>query len=191
MGQLLKEKQRLNVKNSGTICEIISFLGGGGQGEVYKGKLDGKEVAVKWYFPDYLNNDPGLRNRLENLIKNGAPNDRFLWPMDIVTSQDDSKSFGYIMELRESRFKSLNDLMKRKVEPKLHVLTIVGFELAFNFRELHTRGLCYRDISFGNVFFDPKNGEVRICDNDNVDVNGAEGAIGGTPKFMAPEKDRG
>jgi len=191
MGQLLKEKQRLNVKNSGTICEIISFLGGGGQGEVYKGKLDGKEVAVKWYFPDYLNNDPGLRNRLESLIKNGAPNDRFLWPMDLVTSQDDSKSFGYIMELRESRFKSLNDLMKRKVEPKLHVLTIVGFELAFNFRELHTRGLCYRDISFGNVFFDPKNGEVRICDNDNVDVNGAEGAIGGTPKFMAPEIVRG
>ncbi|WP_289059189.1 protein kinase [uncultured Mesotoga sp.] len=191
MGQLLKEKQRLNVENSGMTCEIMSFLGGGGQGEVYKAKLDGREVAVKWYHPNYLDNDPELRNRLEKLIKNGAPNDRFLWPMDLVTSQDDSKSFGYIMELRESRFKSLIDLMKRRVEPKLHVLTIVGFELAFNFRELHTRGLCYRDISFGNVFFDPKNGEVRICDNDNVDVNGAEGAIGGTPRFMAPEIVRG
>lgn len=190
MGQLLKE-QRLNVENSGMTCEIMSFLGGGGQGEVYKAKLDGREVAVKWYHPNYLDNDPELRNRLEKLIKNGAPNDRFLWPMDLVTSQDDSKSFGYIMELRESRFKSLIDLMKRRIEPKLHVLTIVGFELAFNFRELHTRGLCYRDISFGNVFFDPKNGEVRICDNDNVDVNGAEGAIGGTPRFMAPEIVRG
>ncbi len=67
--------------------------------------------------------------------------------MDIVTSQDDSKSFGYIMELRENRFKSIIDLMKRRIEPKLHVLTIVGFELAFNFRELHKeRTLLQRHI---------------------------------------------
>ncbi|WP_367357169.1 hypothetical protein, partial [Mesotoga sp.] len=190
-GFLLREGQMLEVRGSGMTCEVISFLGGGGQGEVYKGRLDGREVAVKWYFPDYLNNDHGLRYRLEGLIRNGAPNDKFLWPMDIVTSQDDSKSFGYIMELRENRFKSIIDLMKRRIEPKLHVLTIVGFELAFNFRELHKRGLCYRDISYGNVFFDPKNGEVRICDNDNVDLNGMEGAIIGTPRFLAPEIVRG
>jgi serine/threonine protein kinase len=53
-------------------------------------------------------------------------------------------------------------------------------------------GLCYRDISFGNVFFDPDTGEVLICDNDNVAVDG-EGKIGvlGTPRFMAPEIVRG
>ena len=41
-------------------------------------------------------------------------------------------------------------------------------------------------------FFDPENGEVRICDNDNVSVNNqATGAVSGTPRFMAPEIVRG
>jgi serine/threonine protein kinase len=53
---------------------------------------------------------------------------------------------------------------------------------------LHAKGLCYRDISFGNVFFDPKTGQVLICDNDNVAVDGkADSGVLGTPRFMAPE----
>jgi hypothetical protein len=70
-------------------------------------------------------------------------------------------------------------------------LATAGFELAHNYLKLHAKGLCYRDIAFGNVFFDPDTGEVRICDNDNVDVNNTPGAIGGTPRFMAPEIVRG
>jgi len=191
MGQLLEKGHRLSTKCSSNTCEIIQFLGGGGQGEVYKAKLANREVAIKWYFPGYLEHDTDLRERIEKLIKSGAPNNRFLWPEDLVLSTEDDTSFGYVMELRERRFKSLTDLMKRKIEPELHVLTTVGFELAFNFLQLHTMGFCYRDISFGNVFFDPSNGEVRICDNDNVDVNGTDGAIEGTPRFMAPEIVRG
>src|SRR5256885_1046760 len=58
--------------------------------------------------------------------------------------------------------------------------------------ELHARGLCYRDISFGNAFFDPETGEVLICDNDNVTVDAqAKGGVYGTPRFMSPEIVRG
>jgi serine/threonine protein kinase len=57
---------------------------------------------------------------------------------------------------------------------------------------LHAKGLCYRDISFGNVFFDPNSGEVLICDNDNVAVDsGEQSSVLGTPRFMAPEVVRG
>ena len=56
------------------------------------------------------------------------------------------------------------------------------------FYELHSNGLCYRDISFGNGFFDVNNGDVVICDNDNVTANNAEiKTVLGTPDFMAPE----
>jgi len=52
---------------------------------------------------------------------------------------------------------------------------------------LHSQGLCYRDISFANVFFDPTIGDVRICDNDNVDVSGTEsGGVLGTPRLHGP-----
>jgi serine/threonine protein kinase len=53
-------------------------------------------------------------------------------------------------------------------------------------------GFCYCDISFGNVFIDPGPGEVLICDNDNVVVDGSfRGGVLGTPRFMAPEIVRG
>jgi serine/threonine protein kinase len=38
------------------------------------------------------------------------------------------------------------------------------------------------------VFFDPDNGKVLICDNDNVSANGIDdSSVYGTPRFMAPE----
>ena len=81
--------------------------------------------------------------------------------------------------------------MWRDVESSFRALARSGFELADSFLQLHSRGLCYRDISFGNVFFDPATGEIMICDNDNVDVDGEESGILGTPKFIAPEVVRG
>ena len=77
------------------------------------------------------------------------------------------------MPLRDPRYKGIVGLMKRRVEPTFRALATAGLELAHSFLELHVQGLCYRDISFGNVFFDPQSGDVLICDNDNVTIDGA------------------
>jgi len=164
MSEILKAKQTVRIESSGLTCEVEQFLAAGGQGEVYRASVAGKPVALKWYYEQSATG--AQRKALEALVKKGAPNDRFLWPMDLASATD-VPGFGYIMPLRESRYKGIVDLMKRRIEPSFRSLTTAGRELSDSFLKLHSKGLSYCDISFGNVFFDPANGEVLICDNDN------------------------
>jgi len=166
-------------------CEIKDLIGSGGRGQVYQTSMDEQDRALKWYFPHGATHE--RRAALERLIHKGPPNDRFLWPLDIAVCKGHS-SFGYLMPLREPRYRGMAELMSRVVDPTFKTLTTVALELADSFLRLHSLGLCYSDISFGNIFFDPVTGEISICDNDNVVVDGGaiSGALG-TPRFMAPE----
>ncbi len=189
MDEILKPGQTIQCLPSGMPCTIETLLGAGGQGEVYKAQLGGGDVAVKWFFPEMATTQQ--RASMELLIRKGAPSEHFLYPMEITVA-DGVPGFGYVMPLRPKRFKNIVDLMKRTIEPTFRALATAGHNLSHNYLLLHSQGLCYRDISFGNAFFDPLNGDVLIADNDNVSVDGATvlGVLG-TPRFMAPEIVRG
>ncbi len=170
---------------AGERAEIKELIGSGGQGQVYHTSINGHDCALKWYFPHSATD--AQRTAIERLIKKGPPNDRFLWPLDIALCQGNT-SFGYLMPLRESRYRGMSELMSRVVDPTFKTLTTMGLELADSFLRLHSLGFCYSDISFGNIFFDPITGEISICDNDNVAVDGeGQSDVLGTPRFMAPE----
>jgi eukaryotic-like serine/threonine-protein kinase len=171
---------------SGNEYTVREFLGGGGQGEVYRVAGPGKEWALKWYFANSATEEQ--YHALENLIQKGSPNEKFLWPLELV-SDPRMKGYGYIMPLREKKYKGLIDLMRRRIDPSFYALVTAGFQLADSYFQLHSKGWCYKDISFGNVFFDPQNGDILICDNDNVRINkqSASSGVVGTPRFMAPE----
>lgn len=164
------------------------LLGEGGQGRVFEVTVDGAAHALKLYHPHMA--PAAQRGMIERALQGGPPSAHFLWPTHVVAGPGDA--FGYLMPLRPARFRSVPDLVTRRVTSTFPAILTAAAELASAFHDLHAKGLAYCDISWGNVFLDPKSGEVLVCDNDNVDVDGAATAtVLGTPRFMAPEIVRG
>ncbi len=165
--------------------KVVSLLGAGSQGEVYDVVCNEEHYALKWYFRHMATQEQ--KAILDNLISRGTPDTSFLWPQDLIF-ESFNKSFGYIMPLRPKNYKSIVDMMKRRAEPSFYTLCRAAYNLTNGYEKLHSMGYSYRDISFGNLFFDPDNGDILICDNDNVSANGIDnGSVYGTPRFMAPE----
>jgi DNA-binding helix-hairpin-helix protein with protein kinase domain len=191
MSMLLNTDQRVRLDTSEGDCVVERLLGAGAQGEVYRVRMpDGTRRALKWYFPSSATREQEAA--LYDLVARGAPDARFLWPLEMATIPG-RPGFGYLMALRPPNDSSIVDLMRRRVEPSFRALATAGFQLADSFLRLHAMGLCYRDISFGNVFFDAESGDITICDNDNVGVDDPAlgSSVGGTIGFMAPEVVRG
>lgn len=184
MDGLLKAGTILS-SESGNKYVVNKLLGAGGQGEVYEVENGGRHYALKWYYKHTATTSQ--KGILENLIVKGSPDDSFLWPEDMIYKSA-GEPFGYIMTLRPSGYRSIVDLMKCKAEPSFYALCKAAFNLTKGYQKLHAMGYSYRDISFGNLFFEPNTGNVLICDNDNVSVNGKDdSSVYGTPRFMAPE----
>ena len=181
-----KPRERLHTTRSKLPCVVEDYIGHGGQGAVYRAVVDGNHLALKCYFPHWLAIDVGLRARLDALLNVKQPSDRFLWPVDLVVSDDDT-AFGYIMPLRAPGYEAMTSLIAGRSSPSFRAVITASYELAQSFHLLHAEGLSYQDISDRNVWFDAQTGAIEICDVDNVSVNGVPSAVGGTADYMAPE----
>ncbi len=183
----LSPGSEVELPQSRRAATVRRFIGEGGQGAVYDVVVEptGEHQALKWYFPSL--GHAGQRAAINELVERGSPDDRFLWPTEIAVAAG-LPSFGYLMPLRDHSTVGLADLLTGKVDVSFTTVCTLGMELADTFLRLHSEGLCYRDISFGNVFFNPRTGRPLICDTDNVGVDGASAsAVLGTRRFMAPE----
>lgn len=190
MHQLLSRGLSIQLPNLQKTCTITDFLGGGGEGEVYRARVDAEDIAIKWYFEH--RRTPAQRKVLQRLIDQGSPSRTFLWPISLAEpGASGVAGFGYAMPLRPQRFHDMRDLMRNKIDPTFRALATTGFELSRAFRLLHARGCAYCDINFGNAFFDPLTGEALVCDNDNATYADEQAGVVGTPDFMAPEIVRG
>ncbi|MFD9716263.1 protein kinase [Streptomyces sp. NPDC059076] len=174
--------------DTGEEVSVADMLGAGGQGEVYRVKTRAGDKALKWYYPACAT--PEQRTIVEGLVGRDFEDDRFLWPQTFVTGGRHG-GFGYLMDIRPDRFKGLPALFRRQLKTNPLALITAGLQMVEAYQALHSRGIAYRDISWGNIFFDPDNGDVLVCDNDNAVSEGDSTGISGTMEFMAPELVRG
>jgi DNA-binding helix-hairpin-helix protein with protein kinase domain len=185
MDGLIQPGQTLRMERGGALVTVENRLGEGSQGVVHQARLGDTQVAVKW-----IRLGPGseeLRKSIFELIRRGKPPHRaFIWPIDMVSS-DQVPGFGYVMPLLEPRFTSLAPILNLEVDLSFRMVAGLGRELVDAFAALHSSGLCYRDISFGNLRVDREACEVAIIDIDNVGVDGGPVQVKGTGPFMAPE----
>ena len=173
---------------------IVRKLGEGGQGTVVlvENKENKKCYAAKWYKPSVDNNEQ--RKRLEVLVARGcpiSPNNgiKFIWPIEMIEYKKSKDGFGYIMPLIDTeKYFTLNQIIYGKVkQPNLNLLTRISYLLTLALDTIHVSGLAYCDINQGNLMIDPVNGDIVICDNDNVVINNSNVSIKGVWEFMAPE----
>ena len=166
-------------------------LGEGGQGTVYLAEGPYGLHALKWYNATQATDEQ--RQAVHTLVQAGSPRGpagrRFIWPLSLVIVPN-TMLFGYLMPLIDTqRFATLDEVKARlKPRPDYPTLCVISAHIANSYRALHLAGYCYRDINAGNLMFDPRTGDVLICDNDNVGINRqSQCQVFGTMEFMAPE----
>ena len=181
--------------------EIISKLGAGGMGEVYRARDTRlqRQVAVK-ILPDTLAADPVSLARFEREAQAVAA----LSHPNVLAIHDIGREGGVsyaVMELLEGQ--SLADALKGTPLPTRKVLDYAK-QIADGLAAAHERGIVHRDIKPANIFINT-DGRVTVLDFGLARVVAAappgddrtmapatgEGFIVGTIGYMAPEQVRG
>ncbi len=177
---------------SGRKYRVLQKISQGAQGIVFRTqclKTD-EIVALKILNKMSVQESGSMITRLQQIEEQGDHLPReFVLPQHIV----EHPRVGYVMPFVRrheplERLLALRDISRSLVEFSYLKRLQVCYQLASAFRELHTRGMYYADISWTNILVNPKTGSVRIIDNDNLDPTGrASARIIGTPWFIAPE----
>ncbi len=184
-GTLPRPGETVEMIRAASPITVVDRLGEGGQGVVYRARLDGgPTLALKWYRPTTAS--PQQRQAIADLVTRGTPHGCFSWPLDLVRSAN-VDGWGYVMPLISPEFAPFAQLLNDDVQPSFRVMASIGRQLAEAIACLHASGLCYRDLNSQNVYVDRERGAVAICDNDNVGTDRGYVAVYGTLLYMAPE----
>jgi eukaryotic-like serine/threonine-protein kinase len=186
--------------------EILSVIGAGGMGEVYRARDTRLErvVAVK-ILPDHLSDRAELRERFEREARTIASlNHSHICTLFDIGQQDGTDYL--VMEYLEGE--TLAERLKKGPLPIVQVLQY-AIEIADALDKAHRKGITHRDLKPGNIMLTksgtklldfglaklkqettPANISLSKLPTAN-DAITAQGAIVGTLQYMAPEQLEG
>jgi Tol biopolymer transport system component len=184
--------------------EVLSPLGAGGMGEVYRAKDTrlGRDVALK-ILPESLARDSDRLRRFEQEERAVAA----LNHPNILAIHDIGQHEGspfLVCELLEGE--SLRAVLDRGTQPQRKTIEY-GVQIAHGLAAAHEKGIIHRDLKPENIFV-TKDGRIKILDfglaklaqkagaeQDEITLasaqNTAAGVVMGTASYMAPEQVRG
>jgi serine/threonine protein kinase len=173
---------------------VLKVLGVGGMGVVFQAedpKLN-RLVALKAMLPSLASPSNLQRFLREAQAAASIEHDHIV----AILQVDEDRGVPYIV-MPFLRGESLEDRLKREGRlPIAEALRIAG-ETADGLGAAHVRGLIHRDIKPANIWLESENGRVKILDfglarstRDDAHLT-QQGAILGTPAYMAPEQANG
>jgi serine/threonine protein kinase len=183
--------------------KILSLLGSGGMGEVYRASDPriGRDVAIK-ILPDHFSKDPDRLRRFEQEARAAG----ILNHPNILAIHDTGTYNGspyLVSELLQG------EVLQRKLtgQPLPIKKTLdYSLQIAKGLSAAHDKGIVHRDLKPGNIFV-TKEGRVKILDfglaklthtevsanqsDDNVEPLTETGVVLGTVVYMSPEQVSG
>jgi len=170
---------------------IVSLLGSGGMGEVYRAddmKL-GQQVALK-FLPAAFARDAGLLEMLHEEVRLG----RQVSHPNVCRIYDIGEFDGaHFVAMEYVDGEDLGRLLQRIGRLAHDKAVEISRGLAAGLAAAHAKGILHRDLKPANIMIDGR-GEPRITDfglalasDESVDSN----IVAGTPAYMAPEQFEG
>ncbi|MGD0542313.1 MAG: serine/threonine-protein kinase, partial [Tepidisphaeraceae bacterium] len=176
--------------DSGTVLaeryRIVSLLGLGGMGEVYRADditLD-QPVALKFLPPSYESN-PAWLERFHNEVRLSRqvthPNVCRVFDLGQVEGEQ-------FISMEFVDGEDLASLLRRIGRLPRDKAVQIARQLCAGLAAAHDKGVLHRDLKPANVMLDGR-GQVRITDfGISGRVDGGHDATAGTPAYMAPEQ---
>lgn len=181
--------------------EIVSRIGAGGMGVVYKARQLGMDrwVAVKMLLKELAHDDKVVKRfKVEALAASRLTHPNTIRIYDFGQTED--ANLYIAMEFLEGQ--SLERALRREGPlPARRVLHILR-QIAASLSEAHSKGIVHRDLKPDNIFLTTVNGDpdfVKVLDFGVAKLREADrrqgtltqaGVIFGTPRYMAPEQCR-
>jgi putative nucleotidyltransferase with HDIG domain len=172
--------------------EILSILGTGGMGTVYKAQdrvLD-ERVALKVLKPEYAKN-PDMARRFQSEIKLA----RKVTHKNVCRIHDQGQdgNLRYLsMELVSGT--DLRHVLKVQGGLLADGAFEVAVEIASGLQAIHDVGIIHRDLKTLNIMLDSR-GVVRLLDfgiaKEGGSIATSTGFVIGTPEYMSPEQAQG
>ncbi|SCG80672.1 serine/threonine protein kinase [Micromonospora echinaurantiaca] len=172
---------------------LIEQLGAGGMSVVWRGydEVLGRQVAVK-VLASRLASDRAFRHRIRIEAQAAA---RLCHPnITNVYDYGESEQVGLtvpyvVMELIDGE--SLSGRLRRGGQLPWREAVTIGAEVASALATAHARGVVHRDVTPGNVMLTPTG--VKVVDFGisalvGESEKGPDGALLGTPAYLAPER---